>query len=291
MLKLNEDRLVMVSVMGEVSPPSSRLPYRVGFDGVARALPGAGGICYNVKVGDRAFGWAGDHVEPGASLKLKDQNENSGLNTLACVGNEVRVVSGDAKGAVGTVTGKHGGIEHVIAFFAPEDLEKMVVGDKVLIKALGSGIEIEGFPGVSVMNASPRLLRDMRIAVEEDHLEVPVVAEVPPELMGSGIGAPTAARGDYDITTQDREKLEELGLLDLKLGDIVAIKDRSSFYGRSYRRGALEIGVVIHGDSFISGHGPGITTLLTANHGEIRPVISPEANLTAYLDLGAGGKS
>ncbi len=285
-MKTNRDRLVAVSVAGEISAPKSRVPYRVGFDGVARALPGAGGICYNVKVGDPAFGWVGDHVEPGISLKLKDADENSGLNSLACVGNEVRVVTGDAKGATGVVTAKHGGIEHVLAFFQVEDLEKMMVGDKVLIKALGAGMEIEGFPGVAIMNTSPRLLDSMLIQIQDDHLEVPVVAEVPPELMGSGIGAPTARRGDYDITSQDRERLEELGLLDLRMGDLVAIRDRSSFYGRSYRRGALEIGVVGHGDSFISGHGPGVTTLLTANHGEIKPVISSEANIATYLGLG-----
>ncbi len=285
MLKTNVKRLVMVSVEGKISAPGSRVPYRAGFDGVPRMLPGAGGICYNVRVGDPAFGWAGDHVEPGASLKVKDDVDNGGLNSLACVGNDVIIVSGDGKGACGVVTGKHGGIEHVITCFARQDLDKMAVGDRALIKAWGVGLEIEGFPGVRCMNLSPDLLEKMNLEVGSSAIKVPVVAEVPAEVMGSGIGAPTAERGDYDITSQDREYLEELGLLDLRLGDLVAIKDRSSFYGRSYRRGAVEIGVVIHGDSYISGHGPGVTTLLTANHGEIEPVLDPGASIASYLGL------
>lgn len=275
----------MVSVVGEISSPSSRVPFRTGFDGVSRMLPGSGGICFNVKVGDPAFGWVGDHVEPGASLKLKDQNENGGLNSLACVGNRVTMLTGEAKGAEGVVTGKHGGIEHVLSYFKDEDLEKMSVGERALVRAFGVGLEIEGFPGVRCMNLSPELLDQMGIEVDGDQLVVPVAAEVPPQLMGSGIGAPTAERGDYDITSQDRALLEELGLLDLKLGDIVAIKDRSSFFGRSYRRGAIEIGVVMHGDSYISGHGPGVTTLLTANHGEIRPSVGQKANISRYLKI------
>ena len=41
--------------------------YRIDRDGVPFVLPGTGGIAYNVKVGDPAFGWAGDHIEPGVS--------------------------------------------------------------------------------------------------------------------------------------------------------------------------------------------------------------------------------
>ena len=34
----------------------------------------------------------------------------------------LRVVSGDAKGAIGVVTGKHGGVNHVLIDFAQADL-------------------------------------------------------------------------------------------------------------------------------------------------------------------------
>jgi len=286
MLKTNRDRLVMISVLGEISSPGgTQPPHRVGYDGVARVLPGTGGITYNVRVGDPAFGWAGDHVEPGVSTRSKDENPNHGYNTLCCVGNDAYVVSGDAKGAKGVVTGKHGGIEHVLIDFPPEVLEKLVIGDKIQVRAWGQGLEIEGYPDVKCMNLDPRLLDKMGIREKDGVLEVPVAGIVPPEFMGSGLGSAAAERGDYDITSMEKEGLRELGLDRLRLGDIVAIRDASSYYGRSYRRGAVIIGVVVHTDSYVSGHGPGVTTLMTSLTGRIRPVQVERANIAEYLGL------
>lgn len=285
-LKTNRDRLVRLSVQGEIAHPDAwSRSYDVGFDGVPRLLPGTGGIVYNVRVGDPALGWAADHVEPGVSIRAKEKEDNLGLNTFACVGNEAVVLGGEAKGRKGVVTGKHGGIEHVIVDFPPDVLEQLSVGDKVLVRACGQGLEIEDFPGVKVMNLDPDLLERLGVRVEAERLVVPVAAEVPGELMGSGIGSLTSVRGDYDITTQDRERVRELGLEGLRLGDLVAIRDRAGFYGRQYRRGAVEIGVVIHGDSFVSGHGPGVTTIMTALAGEIVPEISARANIALHLGL------
>ncbi|MHB8926234.1 MAG: DUF4438 domain-containing protein [Bacillota bacterium] len=285
MLRSNKERLVMVSVMGQVSAPGVRAPYRVGYDGVARVGPGTGGITYNVRVGDPALGWAGDHVEPGVSSKDSDEAANGGYNTLACVGNRAYVVGGEAKGATGVVTGKHGGIEHVLIDFPPEVLEKMAIGDKIQVRAYGQGLELLDFPGVRPMNLDPGLFDRMGVEGAGGKLRVPVAGIVPPELMGSGLGSQTAERGDYDITTQDKAALKEAGLDKVRLGDIVAIRDHSSFYGRSYQRGAVIIGVVVHCDSNISGHGPGVTSLLTGKDGSVEPVIVPEANIARYLGL------
>ncbi len=284
MLPINRTRLVMLSVQGEVSHPDvwSR-SYDVGYDGRARLLPGTGGITYNVQVGDPAFGWAGDHVEPGVSIKAKDKEANLGLNTFACIGNRAVVISGEAKGREGFVTGKHGGIEHVLVAFPPDVLDKLAVGDKVLVRAWGQGLEIEGFPGVAVMNVAPDVLDGLGITVRDARLVVPVAAEIPAALMGSGIGTLTSARGDYDITTQDRELIRELGLDRLRLGDLVAVWDRASHWGRQYRRGAVEVGVVIHSDSYVAGHGPGVTTILSCLEGEIAPVLDREANILRAL--------
>ena len=151
MLRTNASNLVMLSVQGQITPPMQRTAYRVDREGVPFVLPGTGGIAYNVKVGQPAFGWVGDHVEPGvstaASIDDRGGARNQAYNTLACVGNEAVVISGDAKGARGVVTGKHGGIEHVLIDFAQEDLEKMVIEDKVLIKAYGLGLELLDYPG------------------------------------------------------------------------------------------------------------------------------------------------
>ncbi len=283
MLKTNEKNLVMISVQGEVSSPAAAP--RICYDGEVRVSPGTGGITYNVKVGDPVFGLAGDHVEPGVSSKHKDERPNSGYNILSCVGNTAYVISGDAKGATGTVTGKHGGIEHVLIHFDKETLEKLQIGDKINIRGYGQGLELTGYPKVKCMNLDPKLLHKLGIAEKDGVLEVPVAHIIPPEFMGSGLGAASAERGDYDITSMEWDRLAELGLDKIRFGDIVAISDSSSFYGRSYRRGAVIIGIVVHGDSNVSGHGPGVTSLMTALDGKIRPVKAEKANLADYFGL------
>ena len=47
--------------------------------------------------------------------------------------------------------------------------------------------------------------------------------------------------------------------------------------------GAITIGVIAHSNSVISGHGPGVTTVLTSPKGMIEPFIDPDANLINYL--------
>ncbi|HHT42231.1 MAG TPA: DUF4438 domain-containing protein [Firmicutes bacterium] len=290
MLRTNASRLVRLSVQGQITPPLQRTPYRVDREGVPFVLPGTGGIAYNVKVGDPAFGWVGDHVEPGvstaASIDERSGARNQAYNTLTCVGNEAVVISGDAKGAKGIVTGKHGGIEHVIIDFAQEDLEKMVIEDKVLIKAYGLGLELLDYPGITVRNLDPGLLNKLELSEENGRLIVPVAAKIPARLMGSGIGASTTASGDYDITTTDQEEIKALGIDQLKFGDLVALEDSDNRFGRSYRKGALTVGVVVHSDCLVAGHGPGVTTLFTCIDGSLDVRIDAEANIARILQIG-----
>ncbi|MEM3173454.1 MAG: DUF4438 domain-containing protein, partial [Candidatus Bathyarchaeia archaeon] len=84
MLRMNVDRLVKISVIGEVSSPVfRRSPYRISYEGKPVVLPGVGGITYNVRVGDLAVGWAADHVEPGVSVRNKESDDaNMALNVL-----------------------------------------------------------------------------------------------------------------------------------------------------------------------------------------------------------------
>ncbi|MEM1589159.1 MAG: DUF4438 domain-containing protein, partial [Candidatus Bathyarchaeia archaeon] len=196
MLRTNVDKLVKISVVGEVaSPVYGRSIYNVSADGVPLVLPGVGGITYNVRVGDPACGWEADHVEPGVSIENKENDPsfgrgaNTALNVLSCVGNEAVVVSGDAKGAKGVVTGKHGGIEHVLVDFQPEVLEKLMLGDKVLVKAFGVGLKLLDFPDIKVMNMDPRFLEALDPKPVGDKLEAPVTHAIPAAIMGSGLGA------------------------------------------------------------------------------------------------------
>jgi hypothetical protein len=283
-MRTNQDKLAILSVLGEVAHPKANpnSAWRVGADGVPRALPGTGGICYNVRVGMPALGWPGDHLEPGVSSRAKDDGENAAYNQLAMVGNRVRVASGDAKGALGYVTGKHGGIEHVLVEFDDETLEKLLPGDKLLIKARGLGLELADYPDVQVSNIDPEILDAWGIQERDGALHVPVTHTVPAKVMGSGLGRDSVMRGDYDIQTFSPDVVDDFGLEDLRLGDLVAILDADNTHGRIYRTGAVTVGVVVHSDSFVAGHGPGVTTLLsTATVGRICPVIDPQANIKA----------
>jgi hypothetical protein len=292
MLRTNVDRLVKISVVGEVvSPVYGRGVYDISANGAPMVLPGVGGITYNVRVGDPACGWEADHVEPGVSIENKEndprfgQSANTALNVLSCVGNEAVVVSGDAKGAKGVVTGKHGGIEHVLVDFQPETLEKLMLGDKVLVKAFGVGLKLLDFPEIKVMNMDPRFLEALDLKRCGEKLEVPVTHMIPAAIMGSGLGANHAYSGDYDIQLFDEDARKQYGLDDLRLGDLVAILDADHSYGRIYRQGAISVGIVVHTNCVTSGHGPGVTTLFTSPSGKIVSKVDGKANIASILKL------
>ena len=290
MIRTNRDRLVMVSVQGAVAPHVRKQAFRIDADGVPFVLPGVGGITYNVRVGDSAFGWAGDHVEPGVSTAAdydkRGDEKNRAYNILACIGNKARVISGDAKGAEGVVTGHHGGIEHVLMDFDDEAIEKLAIDDKILIRACGQGLRLLDYPDVKMFNLDPDLLDLIRIEEVGGKLRVGVAAVVPAVFMGSGIGSADVASGDYDITTTDKGEIERLGIDKLRFGDIVALEDCDNLYGRSYRQGAVSIGVVVHSDCLIAGHGPGVATIMTTAKPMIEPVIDDKANIGHYLGIG-----
>jgi len=292
MLKTNVDRLVKLSVAGEVvSPVFGRSIYTVSAEGDPVVLPGVGGITYNIRVGDPACGWQADHVEPGVSVENKEndprfgQGANAAFNVLSCVGNEATVVTGDAKGAKGVVTGKHGGIEHVLVDFPPETLEKLLLGDKILVKSFGVGLKLLDFPDIKVLNMDPRLLEAWNTKPNGTKVEVPVTHIVPAAIMGSGLGANQVNSGDYDIQLFDSGVVEQYRLGSLRLGDLVAIIDADHSFGRIYRQGAVSVGVVVHTNCVTAGHGPGVTTLMTSPDGKIVPQIDKNANIASLLKL------
>lgn len=65
------------------------------------------------------------------------------------------------------------------------------------------------------------------------------------------------------------------------LGDILSTWDHDTRYGRACGRGAITVGVVTCGDCRLGGYGPGVTPLF----GAVEPVIEPEADSAAVLDL------
>jgi len=283
MIKTNGEYLPIQSVQGKIQHPALGSPYQVGRDGIGRVLTPSCGIIYNAKLGDNCMKWVADHLEPGVSIQNEKTQENEALNHFACIGNEAAVVTGEAKGAKGFVTGKHGGINNVLAYFPHSDLLKMAVGDSVLIRAVGQGLVIDGFPDVFCCNIAPDLLCEIGIEEKNNMLEIPVAFEIPPELTGSGIGSLTGCSGDFDITTGDPRAVESLNLQELRFGDIILLKDLDSSYGHEYRKGAVTIGVVVHGDSADMGHGPGVTAIMSCANGRIKGRATRDANIASCL--------
>lgn len=285
-LRTNRDELVLTAVVGEITPMvlNSGL-YDVGSDGEPRILPAVGGLTPNVRVGDSAFGFLADHIEPAVSLRHPDERQNTALNVLACIGNEAVVLTGDAKGEKGRVTGKHGGVEHLLVDFEPAAMRKMAIGDRVQVWGHGVGLRLLDAADVKVFNADPDLLDACGATIEAGRVRVAVARTVPAAIMGSGLGRSTVVRGDYDIQTFDDRMAEEYGLRELRLGDLVAIVDADNSFGRIYRTGAISVGVVVHGRSFVAGHGPGVTTLLTSTAGAIDVSSDSGANLASVLRL------
>jgi len=287
MLRTNRDKLLIMAVQGEIVSPSSST-YRAQWDGQPKLALGMGGIKYNLKVGDPCFGWAsGDHVEPGVTIRgtEKPNPSDCALAILACIGNEAVVVSGEGKGAKGVFTGRHAGADDIV-YFSQGDLEKLAIGDKVQVKAVGAGMELLDYPDIRVNKCSPRLLDSLGVEEKGGKLVVPVVKEVPGFLMGSGIGFSSNTEPvDYDIQTTDPKAVKKYGLESLRLGDIVSLKDQLCVNGRGYYKGAMTIGVVIHGASDYAGHGPGVNPILSTMEGRLDAKIVKKANIADFWGL------
>ncbi len=295
MLKTNEKKLVEMAMQCKPGPPRIRPGWKVDHKGTPFLLPAIGGITLNLQAGDSAFGLAGDHIEPSVSCTANSDKPfdfpNNSLQLLSCIGNEAFVVSGDAKGEKGTVIGHHGGSEHVIVDFSREVMEKLTYDDKIMIRTKGQGLKLIDYPKVKLFNFDPDLLKKMKIKVtKDDKLKVPVTTIVPAQCMGSGLGSAHVAVGDYDVMTSDPETVKKYKLDQLKFGDFVALMDHDNSFGRAYVQGAISIGIVVHSDCMLAGHGPGIATLMTCSTPQIEPVVSGSANIANLLKIGTKRK-
>lgn len=292
MFKTNLDKLVAMSVVGEITHPTSG-GFGVTYDGSPLISLGMDGITFNVKVGDPTFGWAaGDHIEPGVTIRNKDNAANRGLNALACIGNPATIISAGLespknklKGTTGVVTGKHGGMDHVMVYFKQNTIDKLCVGDRIQIRAMGLGLKLLDFPDIKLMSVGPELLKVLSLTSRNGKLRIPVAKTVPAHIMGSGLGDTNSFHGDYDIQTTSEEAIKEYGLTDLRLGDLVCILDHDCSFGPRYHKGAITVGVISHGQSVFSAHGPGVVVLFTSPKRIIEPVISKKANLADLLKL------
>lgn len=283
-LRTNKASVVKISVSGEVAHPLRRSPFRLEVDGTPRLFPGTGGITYNFALGDSAFKMVGDHVEPDVSTKNPDNDKNAAYVGYSCIGNSATLISGDAKGEKGIVIGKHGGINHVLIHFKEDIKKKMAIGDKIQVVGFGQGLVLEDYPSIRVYNIDPELLDRIPVGEGDGKIHFPVRAIVPGYLMGSGSGSGDPSGGDYDIITNDRALIKKVGLDRLRIGDFVALENHNDSFGLGgYMEGSVTIGVVVHGDCIITGHGPGVTVVMADGKGIIIPEISEKSNVIDFV--------
>ena len=290
-LATNAADLVAVSVAGSIAHPGfpglPAEPYRLAADGTAFLLPTYGGIVYNVSVGDRAFGWAADCIHPGVSIRQAEDTRNRGLNVYACIGNRAKVMTGQAAGSVGVVTGKSGRFsEQVILHFPKETRTKMAVGDQILIRSEGMGLALTDHPEVMLKGIAPNLLSVLPSRRDGARIEFGVAARIPAHLVGAGLGL-TSEGGSIHMQSTDRAQLAERGLDKLRLGDLVALEDTDSRYNHGYLRGAHAIGVVCATDGPRAGYGPGICLLMTAPSGQLGSFLTDTANIADLMGVEA----
>jgi hypothetical protein len=140
-------------------------------------------------------------------------------------------------------------------------------------------------PGIALVNCSPTLLSRWGLTAANGRLRVPVTHRFPAYLMGSGLGRNTASRGDYDIQLADGEAMRRYRLDRLRFGDFVCIEGSDARHGPGWHKGRRSVGVVVHADSTVSGHGPGVCLLMTGASAEIEPIFDARANLAAALGV------
>lgn len=295
MIKSNLEKLVETAVTGQICHPFvwNYPDMKVGSDGGAYVPVGFSGVNFNVKVGDSASDWAwGDHVEPGVAVQNPDPKSNTGLNMFACVGNDAFLLEtqqegkdSKLKGTGGVVTGKHGGAERVLVHFPKKVVDRLCPGDTILIRACGVGLRLSDYPGITVANTSPKLLKALNPSEKNGRVRVPVAKIIEGKLAGAGVGSTNPHTGDFDIQTSSPEAVKEYNLDALRLGDLVAVLNYDATYGARWHPKAITVGVVAHGASRRSGHGPGLNVLLTAQNEGVEPILTRKGNLSELLAL------
>jgi hypothetical protein len=282
-LRTNEEQLVVLGIEASVSHPTQSGSYAVDDYGRPIILPGMSGVVRNVRVGVLVYRWAGDHLVPGVCAGCSDRGRHQALQFLACLGNTVRVTSGPAAGAEGTVVGKHA---FVLVDFPQEALDALAPGDRLLVRARGQGLRLLDFPDVALRSCSPELLRTV-IQPREGTLHVEVVTEIPAYLMGAGLGM-SSEWANADVMFTRRETVDRHGVGELRLGDVVVMHDQDHRFGRGYHKGMSALGIVAHGGhAGIPGHGTGVVTILSAPSDRLEPVTKARANVRELLELPA----
>jgi hypothetical protein len=278
-LRTNKDKLLTIAVQGKVAPTKIANSYSTTWDGKAKLAIGVGGINYELKLGEKICGWAsGDR----ATMGVATTGEGGAWTNYTSIGNDVKIMGGEARGEKGVIIGKFE--DYVLVHFDDEVLEKLTIGTSLQVKASGIGLEIEGHKDVFVHGLSPEALENLEIKETNGKLEVPIVKEIPAKIIGQGAGRGSLS-GNWHIQTCFPPDIKKYGLDGLRFGDIVILQDIQTDYGMGYYKGGATIGVVCSTPSDISGLGIGVTPILSSSTGKIIASIDPTANIAKVLGI------
>jgi hypothetical protein len=278
-IRINKDKLLTIAVQGKVAPTKIATSYTTTWDGKAKLAIGIGGINYELKLGEKIFGWAsGDR----ATMGVATTGEGGAWTNYTSIGNEVKILGGEARGEKGVIIGKFE--NYVLVHFEDEVLEKLTIGTSLHVKASGIGLEIEGYKDVFAHGISPEALEKLGIKETNGKLEVPVVREIPAVIMGQGAGRGSLS-GNWHIQTCFPPDIKKYGLDELRFGDIVIMQDIQTDYGMGYYKGGATVGVICSTPSDISGLGIGVTPILSSSFGKITARIDPTANIAKVLGI------
>jgi len=274
MLKTNQEQLVESLLEGCALPTSDA-------DNAKNKPVGLGGVSLNLKLGDSVFGWAVDHATPCVSIYIPSDIACS----FACLGNEARVLTGEAKGTRGTITGICREFGRVMIDFPDSIFEHLSLEDKIQIRATGQGLHFGDYEDILVGGISTQLVDKMKIEedVQEQQLRVPVTAKVPSQYVVSG--NETTFGVHLDLRLQSAS-LEGLSLEHLRLGDVIALVEHPTAYKGLLQQEMVSIGIVTYTASSVSGLGPGIQTILAGSSQSLIPFLQEDANIGRYLNLG-----
>jgi len=280
----NKDKLLTIAVRGQIAPAQVARSYTTTWNGKPKMAIGIGGINYNLSIGDKVFGWAsGDRATMCvATVGSGGDRFASGWLTYTSIGNEVKILSGEARGEKGVIIGKFG--SYLLIHFDDSTLDKLTIGTALQAKACGVGLEINGFKDVIAHSISPEVLEKLEIKVTDGKLEVPVVKEIPAEIMGQGPGRGSLF-GNWHIQTCFPPDIKKYGLDNLRFGDLVLLQDTQTDYGMGHYLGGATIGVVCSGPSDVSGLGIGVTPILSTRFGKLTGRIDRTANIGKYLGI------
>ena len=140
------------------------------------------------------------------------------------------------------------------------------------------------FPEIKIKKIDPNLLKSMNFKVENKKLIVDVAIELPIKIMGSGAEL-NSEYVDQDLMSGDRSLMKKLKIDQMKLGDLIVINHADHRWGRSYKKDHVSIALCIHGDSVMTGHGPGIMTIMTGTKKNLGWRINKKANLKNILKI------